>query len=384
MNDIKIEIRYTLSQSAQRAELGAGRPAHRDRSVFVDPTPELAKIALVSVDGRAVIDMEHKYDGPPLAEEVLTPEKATEWVLLYDMKHTIERELARLKKEEQTAAIQSFLDVDPNLATNYQIDEAKKLEVELSGSDSHLAGLRRWIYTAKAIQAIDVVLNADRQALMLDPASDTADIIELSSSHECTTWDGSAYAVPELTEPRKSLWQRRENWLAARTAAQKRRQEEAKASIEREEAELEAAARAWLVEHGTCLNRPELVRAAGEGRKIRKALTKAIESRVTALVEEVGRVVQSYTDEPRSDVPTAEAYKCLDDVKTLLPTLTELAALPDAKVEVGPISRFDLSPRSNTTAWRTGVCVSVRHPWLTDDIDLHVLAAGEPPYTDDD
>lgn len=63
-----IQLRYTLSDSARRAELLAGRPHHAARTVELVPTPDLIAGVQFFADGTAAIDARRPSD------EVLTPE----------------------------------------------------------------------------------------------------------------------------------------------------------------------------------------------------------------------------------------------------------------------------------------------------------------------
>jgi len=156
-------------------------------------------------------------------------------------------------------------------------------------------------------------------------------------------------------------------------------------AIERAEAE----PRAWCAEHGAALSLP-LQRAAREGRRVRAELTKLVLDRVrnqiTAIgdslnVDGIGEIATSYNEQLRDGVPSEAAYRVLDACTAARDDITEAAVIPDLKIEIGPIARHDIAEHG-TAQWRTGIEITVSHPWLDHDAGFVMLA--EPLSQDDD
>jgi hypothetical protein len=147
--------------------------------------------------------------------------------------------------------------------------------------------------------------------------------------------------------------------------------------------------RLWLAEHGAALS-PELSRAAREGRLVRNALYSSVEERVEDAVRAIDArlsrgdwavLKETWATEERREVPSATAYELYDALMAGRDQIARSALLPHTVVTVGPISRFDVAPQGSAV-WRTGVAVTVTHPWLAADIDLVMLC--EPLDLDED
>ena len=144
----------------------------------------------------------------------------------------------------------------------------------------------------------------------------------------------------------------------------------------------EAEARAWIATGAATLP-PELIRAAGEGRRVLAEITRVVRERVRQAVEDLAPhgIASSHGEEPRDDVPSAEAYEILDLLTSSLKGLRAAALLPGAEIEIGAIARHDVNP-SGAAVWRTGVEVTLSHAWLDEDYGWVVLA--EPRAEDDE
>jgi hypothetical protein len=182
----------------------------------------------------------------------------------------------------------------------------------------------------------------------------------------------------------------REDELAAFLASEAASREASERALEAEKAAkaakaaaIASEARRWAREYGrSLLGSPELQRAAGEDRnvlpRIRRlvalAAEHAIEHAIAGLQD--ARVVKTYATEDRDDVPSAEAYALLDTLTAARGSIAEASALPGAEVTIGPIERYDVAPRGDAV-WRTGVRVTLSHPWFDDD-DLEWAVLAEP------
>lgn len=143
------------------------------------------------------------------------------------------------------------------------------------------------------------------------------------------------------------------------------------------EAAAEEAERAKLyawVELAAAERRPELARAATEGRHLGEAptelLREIVAERVREVVGEAPVASTVYQIEERTGVPSAEAYRIFDALKAA-EQLGE--GLPFA-IEVSEISRIDIAPQGSAV-WRTGVVV---------DCGPVQLAAFAEPLDEDD
>jgi hypothetical protein len=158
--------------------------------------------------------------------------------------------------------------------------------------------------------------------------------------------------------------------------AEKKRQDQERAAAEKvREESLEHDARTWAAEHGwSALGRSEIQRAAREGRRVRGAIT----ARCTELfrlalelsIPEYATIVESYAEEDRDDVPSAEAYATHDAVKAEGDAFT---LPPGLAVETSDVCRIDVA-RRGSAVWRTGVLLTARHPWFTKDIEIAVIS----------
>lgn len=324
----KIILHYNLSEKAQRAELAAGRPAQRARTFELDPTPELARIATINVDGSAKIERyaTHVEPGHSIAHEadrVLT-DQADACLFLTECQTAVDREAFRLKSGRAAREAQRAAMVEANSA--------------------RILALRA-----------DDLWDADGE--------DRSDAPPLGG--ECS---------PEAADHRDALH-------AERT----RRRDAA-----RERPEVEA--RTWAAQYGeSALGYLPLQRAATEGRRVRGEITKLVEARIRTALEvspgSHGVLLPDYYDKAeRDDVPTAEAYTLRDILVADAPALARRAALPNTELEVSDVCRIDVAPRGGVD-WRTGVIVTVDHPWLTKMLRFAIVCASEAddlPLTDED
>lgn len=160
---------------------------------------------------------------------------------------------------------------------------------------------------------------------------------------------------------------------------------------------LECDLRAWAV---SCDLLPSNIRrAASEGRNIQEAVTQLAVKSLDDYLDSIfshgivcGWRHDTFGDEPRTDVPSQNAYDLVDHLSKLIKSgavESVVFGLPNVVVEVGPISRFDISARG-APVWRTGVAVRVTHPWLRDPRDpkdtdyFESVVLAEPPKSEDD
>jgi hypothetical protein len=319
-----ISLHYDLSESAMRAELGAGRPAHKSRVYELAPTPELAAIAEIdSQSGAAKIVLRSTglnsrgdvtdYSGYASVVHVsdsvfASQDEAVAWIGA--QRRAVEAKGAELKAQHEASAREQ--------------------------AAREAAARERLSARVLAVRADDV-LDAD--------GAEIGNRIPYHSRSELT--DEAAKHVDAIRAERD-----------ARRAAAKAR---AKANAE--------DLRAWAAEHA-----PEarIARAAREGRDVTSAIDALVSERVTEALEGClantpFAVVSTYDSQPRTDVPTAAAYELLDLLATpaVRSAVLNACALPHAEVEVGPIMRFDVA-ESGSAVWRTGVRLTLRHPWLVD------------------
>lgn len=189
---------------------------------------------------------------------------------------------------------------------------------------------------------------------------------------------------------------RRSEIKAAAEAAKQAEKERATKLAE----SIECDARTWAAE---CSLLPgNIRRAAREGRSVRDAIEalvlRGLEGYLDAVFGRVGHIavlgwrVETYGSEPRDDVPNEAAYALHDFLTTLIKTgevATAIFNLPNAVVDLGPISRFEIAA-DGPAVWRTGVAVRATHPWLRDPLDpkdtdtIFAVVLAEPPEQDDE
>lgn len=141
----------------------------------------------------------------------------------------------------------------------------------------------------------------------------------------------------------------------AERAAEKAAEAERAAVVPRER-------NAWIVSRSDL---PANVRrAAGESRDTRVALSGIVRERVRTVLDTIGETVvdEVYATRERDDVPTDRAYAVLDAL-TAAP-LAVASMLPDVAVTIDPIARHDIDPRRGRTRYRTGIEVTIAHPWI--------------------
>lgn len=158
-----------------------------------------------------------------------------------------------------------------------------------------------------------------------------------------------------------------------------RKQEE-----ERRRESLECDARTWAAEHATAaLAAPEIQRAAREGRRVRNAITTAVEEllrdHVMHAIPEYASVVEVYDIQDRDDVPSREAYATLDAIRVASKTWAN--QLPELEIADSGVCRIDVAAHGDPE-WRTGVVVTASHPWFTETIEIAVIS--EPLNLDED
>lgn len=212
--------------------------------------------------------------------------------------------------------------------------------------------------------------------------------------HVADTLENAPYSDARITARRQAarivVEEARAAWLAER----ERQDRETKAREAREAAERAAhdeALRAWVLERGAGSPfAPEIVRAAREKRQVRGAVQACLREQLRRCLEPLGEdVVASYVSEAREGVPHAADYGVLDRLTEAAQdgTLSSAALLPGAEIEIGPIARHDVAPRG-AAVWRTGVSVTLSHPWLDDPIEWTVLSepveAEQDEYDDED
>lgn len=144
----------------------------------------------------------------------------------------------------------------------------------------------------------------------------------------------------------------------------------------------------WAAEHGeTRLGSPELKRAARERRdvvgEVRRLSKERIIAAVTEIVQSFGFVVYTYESKPREGVPSREAYALLDVLKSALLSTADAAGVPGAEASVSDILRHDVAPEG-AAVWRTGVTVTVSHPWFSSAIEVDVTSEAPPEDEEDD
>lgn len=333
----KITLKYTLSPEAQRAELAAGRPAHAERAIDLEPTPELTRIAKIAPDGTATIEryVTNVDDRGCYGDSV--PGYA---VVLHQADHVLsdQADACAFLHECQLA-----VDAKCHQIATERRDRDAAREAERAANSARVLAL-----------AVDDVYDADGEHL-----------------------GPSLGGV--LTE------EAQEHARAIRAEAQRRRD----AAHERPEVE----ARAWAAENGECvLGSLPLQRAATEGRRVRREIARLVEARVreylgASLAGGAALLPEFYGSETRDDVPTAEAYALRDRLVSEAPGLSAAAALPGTQIGYSDVCRIDVKP-TGSAEWRTGVIVKVQHPWLTEEIRLAVLCASEaenlPGETEED
>lgn len=226
---------------------------------------------------------------------------------------------------------------------------------------------------AKAAKHAERVANLEQLLARLEADP----MIGVNKAGQWTTWEigfdahGDGHNWPEPMRPRLA---------AVRARAEAEIARKAKAEAERQRS-IDHDLGLWAAEHGGILS-PEIARAAREGRRVQAAVIEAVERRVTDALRANVRILWRNDDTPqflpiwrewilrevdqeeeRDDVPTAEAYALLDSVTAAKGAISEAAALPQVAVVVGPIARFDVGTGKNIL-WRTGVKVTVDHPWI--------------------
>lgn len=302
-----ITLHYVLSDEAQRAELGAGRPAHREREFKLEPTTELAKEANIDKDGNATIEKFRTkfedYSGD-----------VSRWgseILIHEADHVL---------SNQEDALAFLLACDAAVALKQQnlraaIAEKKRLQAERDAESARHRAER------DAVNAVEKAAREEREA------------------HE---------------------------------AEAKRR--------------FAAEVQDWAAEYGESrLGSPELKRAARERRDVVSEVRRLARERVRAVTAEcldnvnapLGYIVDTYESQPRDGVPSREAYALVDAIKAALPYIARESGLPDAKAEVSDIMRHDVAPKGDAV-WRTGVTVTVSHPWLANAIEVDVISEPLP------
>ena len=191
-------------------------------------------------------------------------------------------------------------------------------------------------------------------------------------------------AVPTYLQDRPELLAWRERCVAeleGRKAAEAARRQAA-----------EDETRAWVVANGEVEELPDnLIRAAKEGRSVLAALSQHVEGVSTDVILQIALDVypeawlasQTYDTQARNDVPSSWWYAVHDALEAKVDEIArEGCAVPGATVKIGGFERFDVS--SGRVEWRTGVEVSITHPWLFEGNDFGTYVITEPKNTDEE
>lgn len=180
---------------------------------------------------------------------------------------------------------------------------------------------------------------------------------------------------------RLASWERGHSENESRLEADKAKREEE----DRRQMCLVHEARLWAAEHAAArLGSPELARAAREERDVHRTITARSDERVAMTLGSIageGRVVETFGSEERKGVPSRDAYALMDFLTGKKDLIAAAAGLPGVSVSIGPVERLDVAP-TGPAVWRTGIVVTVEHPWLTGYREFSVLA--EPIDADGD
>lgn len=332
-----IMVKYELSEAGQRAELAAGRRAHKVRTLLVPPTSELAAIAHIAADGTA--------------SYVVSDTR----VLWGRVTVAAERFDAPLDVEgAQQACLRHQASVDAKCR-------------ELAAEDARKDAAEKQAYAERLAEVDAVVL-----ALRYD---DVFDADGAPRRPEPPGWKDRYDGSPAGRTHANALWQLAQERQAA---AAVRAEDARKARV--------MQARNWTRDCAAqVFGAVELARAAGEGRDIMSALEDEVLRAFKACVEPLCKQVYDtfYESEPRTDVPSAEAYAVFDACNAAIDDIQAAVGLPDAEVLVKDFVRIDIDSRKAHTKWRTAVPVVIRHPWI-DELLLHCSHEPVSNYSDEE
>lgn len=304
MKTTHINVHYTLTEDAYRAAVReANGPCPRNRTVLVpvgDLTPDAREALLVAIPGsewRTFAELEQPFLQWP-ADVAGEPDAAAVSVQLATLAIERNAELAKRRKDEEEARTASAR-------------VHAKLVSELT----------------KALDVLDVEFAEVRDACAARAAAEAA-LLPVG------------YHAPNELKARVGAF-----WARVREA--EKREGEAE----------ERRVQTWVEQTAESRGRPELARAAREGRQLGGHPKQLIEEILAERVEPLGHPLLTVwygNVEPRTDVPTARAYQVLDDVTPKKEDLAEGLPFP---VEVSEISRIDVAAHGDAV-YRTAVVVS--------------------------
>lgn len=318
-----IKLHYTITETAARAELAAGRPAHRERELDITPNEYLASVTSLKDDGQASISLRR-----------ITFEESGERSQYGNYASLTAESPTVLDDTSAEAWVRDVLrQVDAKSAELREKKQERQRETRAAAESEKLKQAEREHQMAAVLD----VWERDHAAARAAGVANTGMLKGFSGGH------GDGYCVPNsLHERLKAL------------RGQVTKEAEAE-RIERERSLLR-----WVEEHAAEHSRPELARAAREGRKLGSTPLELVESVLAERCRAGDCAVimdneWSGEPEPREDAPSAEAYRIYD-------ALTERAAhlgegLPYS-VSVLPISRVDVETEKSNVDYRT--CVPVR------------------------
>lgn len=310
----KIELRYIISEAAQRTELAAGRPGQVERTIDLTH-PALFAVATINDAGKAWLDYR---------SSTRVACSTSSDVCYVD--HRCDRVLA----DEDDAA--NWLRSEDARC----VAARTKLEAEVAERNASIAAAQAELRARKSEQALAYTVDD-----YLPSEHGDADLTQEALAH--------LYALRETRE---------RSYEAKRVA----------------KLEAEEARRAWVAENAEAkLFDAGLARAARENRDIETALDRRVTARVEVVLfgilgtSKAGFTAETYGAEERTDVPSDAAYALLDllSSEATQSAIGRAAGLPNVKVEAGPINRYDVAPKGDPE-WRTGVALTISHPWLVD------------------
>jgi len=187
-----------------------------------------------------------------------------------------------------------------------------------------------------------------------------------------------ADALAAAKELVSELCAERTAWLAA----EKARNEAAKAAKIAAKAERDAAMRAFIAAHASELP-ANLVRASAEGRAGANELRDLWIAACDASCADVTfpRAEYAFDVETRDDVPSSEAY-ALHDALGAIAGANSVADWPGTVCGVGAISRADVNPYKGHACLRTVVQITFAHPWF-DEYGVTFASEPIPDFGDD-
>lgn len=329
-----ITLKYILSEAARRYELAQGLSAAEQRTLILSPTSRLAQIAQLDGDN-GVIDLSNPVHLTMSGQQVRYP-------------------------------------VVPGVSVPHEADHV------LTEADGEA-----WVLAHQAaVQAKVDHLKAEAAAIRMREEAERAQRAAERSAHALALTVDDLYDAAggkRMGAPDGPMSPEANTHLAAMKALGSARADAARARSRAEQAARLHECELWLSEHAAVkLGDATLGRAAKEHRTgLAAALRKCVRRRVRAIVSSMSGFpcANWYGQEERSDVPTADTYALLDKlVADKSSAILEAVGLPQASVQL-TIHRLDRAPKG-TAVWRTGILVTVSHPWL----EATVVA---PAYVED-